>query len=182
MILALKMNNNDYYPLCEDYLDIMTQKDSLSNLKGIDDFTSQHDEEEIKSSIIRSNILPSEIIDNSQLVIIYKDNEKIREFTVNTLDNLDYIKFDTLEFILQNISNKNIINQIQNHFSSKNYLPQDLQQYVISLNKNSIIYITVTYNELIYISKRILKDYIFNEVFKRTNTKKLERNIENNVK
>ena len=175
MNFALKINNNTYYPLCKEYLDITDEYDRLDSLEKIDIFTAKHTDGEIKSSIKRSNILNEEQIDNSELVIIYYDKKRIRELQVYTADNIDYLEFDTLDFILQKSSNKNILNQIDNHFSSKNYIPQDLQQFASILNRYTLIYITVSYDNLCYISRRLLKDYIFNEVLRRIDVNKLER-------
>ena len=176
MILALKFNNNDYYPIVSEYLDILDKDDNITTLEGIDLFTSKYTKEEIIDSIRRSNIIAnSEVLNNCELVITYCENKKIREYKVYTKDDIDYLKFDTIDFLFRNISNKNILNRLNNYFSNKSYLPEDLSSFANILNEISIGQLINCYMNLGYRSKRILKNYIFTEILPKTESKVLKR-------
>ena len=175
MNLSLKVNNNNYYHLKKEYLDIAKGYD-LESLSGIDDFLYSFSREDIMNSIKRSNIIADEhVFEVSELVITYFEKEKIRELSVHTLDDIDYITFDVIEFIIKNISKKNIINQINNYFVSKNYIPKSLIDFVNSLKSDGINTIINKYIILDYGCKRVLKDYIFNEILPKLDEKTLVR-------
>jgi hypothetical protein len=173
MNFALKLNNNSYYPLSREFIDIITEEDNLDTLEGIDNFTSKHTKEELIESLKRSNIKFSEDLENTEFIIYYYDNEKNRELKVYTSDDIDYLEFNLIEFIYH-LVDKNVINQIYNYFNSKNYIPKELKQFTIVLKECSIIQIINDLNSLNYYSIRLLKDYVFNEVLKKLEEKKLK--------
>ena len=176
MVLTLKFNNNDYYPIVREYLDIVTDADDLSSLEGIDNFTAKFTKEEILDSIRRSNIIANpEMLEYAELVITYSENKKIREFKVYANDDIDYLNFDTIAYILKNVSNRNALNKINNHFINKTYLPNDIIEFATILNNVSIGQLINSYIKLSYRSRRILKDYIFEEMYVKENEKVLKR-------
>ena len=65
MNLALRINNNNYYPILKEYLDIAKNTDDFTTLEGIDRFLARNTSEEIFESIVRSNVLEQEVIYNS---------------------------------------------------------------------------------------------------------------------
>ena len=177
MNLALKFNNNNYYPIIKEYLDIITNEDDLNTLEGIDLFTSRFTKEEIIDSIKRSNIIANdEILNNCELVITYTENKKVREFKVYTNDDIDYLNFESMEYLLRNVSNKNALNRLNNYFTSKSYMSEDLIEFASILNNVSIGQLINGYLKLSYKSRRILKDYIFNEMLIKEEGKVLKRN------
>lgn len=164
MVLAIKSNVNDYYPLRQEYLDIISKTDSLTNLENIDAFTSKFTMEELIESIKRANIVALEKIENASLVILFYENKKVRELPIYTKENIDYIQFNVEDFFLDSLSNKNFMNQIKNFFMSKNHTPEDLKQLMLALKNDSVLQITNAIAKLSYYSKRILKTYIWNEI------------------
>ena len=177
MNLALKFNNNDYYPLYSEYLDIATDGNDFFSLEGIDNFTAKFTKDEIIDSVRRSNIIANEeLLNNCELVIIYTENEKTREFKVYTNDDIDYLNFESMEYLLRNVSNKNTLNRLNNHFINKTYLPKDIIEFAEILNNISIGQLINGYLKLSYKSRRILKDYIFNEMLVKGEEKVLKRN------
>ena len=177
MNLSLKINNNNYYYLKEEYLDIISIDDKLNTLENIDNFTQKYSKEDIILSIKRSNIVADEtLFENSQLVITYFEKEKIRELRVYTKEDIDYISFDPIDFLFRIIEKKNITNQINNYFISKRHTPEDLKIFVNILKQGSVGQVINYYINLQYKSKRILKDYIFNEILPKMDEKTLKRN------
>ena len=179
MMLALKFNKNNHYPLYKEYLDITTNIDDLSSLEGIDNFTAKFSKDEIINSVRRSNIIANEeMLEIAKLVIIYKDKEEdknIREFKVYTNEDIDYLNFETIEYLFRNISNKNILNRLNNHFTNKNYLDEDLINFASILNNISVGQLINSYMKLSYKSIRILKDYIYEEMLIKEEEKVLKR-------
>ena len=165
MNLALRINNNNYYPILKEYLDIAKNEDNFTTLDGIDRFLARFTTEEILDSIVRSNILDQDTVYNSTLVIIYRDNEKIRELETHTLSDTTYIDFEELAFILNMLDNKNVMNQINNYFISKNYMPEDLKNFANILKNDSIVQTIHAYDQMSYGSKRLVKDYVYNEIY-----------------
>ena len=175
MNLSLKINNNNYYYLAKEYLDIAIGY-NFQTLEGIDEFLFAYPKKDIIEAIRRSNIIANEkILENSELVITYFENKKVRELPVYTFDDIEYISFDVMDFIMRNIAKKNIINQINNYFISKSYLPKDLIEFAKTLKIESINVIINQYITLGYGSRRILKDYIFGEIIPKLDEKMLTR-------
>ena len=173
MNLNLKFDKYGYYPLHASLLDIC-DKQSLSNLEDSDEFTSKYTLEEILESAKRSNmVFPAS--ENIKLIITYLENSKIREYKAYTKDDNEFLEFDVLEFFKDNISNKNIINQLKNSFECKNYLPEDLIDFVMTINNASIIQILHNYTCLSYYSRRTLKEYIFEKIVPKLENKGLQR-------
>ena len=164
MNLALKFNNNYYYPLEKEFLDII-EVDNIDSLEGIDNFLKKYTKDEIIESIKRSNVVADEeLLNNCEIVIIYVENKKIRELKTYTKDDKDYINFDSMDFLFKNFGRKNVINKLNNYFTSKTYLPEDLNLFAENLKSASIGQMINGYILLSYRSRRILKDYIYNEI------------------
>lgn len=176
MNLNLKFDKYGYYPLQASFLDIC-DKQTLSTLEEIDEFTSKFTEEEIIESARRSNIVfPAS--ENIKLIITYLDNSKIREYKVYTKNDIEFLEFDVLEFLKGNISNKNVINQLKNFFECKKYIPGDLMEFIVNISTNSIVQIFYGYSKLEYKSKRLLKEYVFYEIVLKSNDNQLLRKRE----
>ena len=164
MNLALKFNNNYYYPLEKEFLDII-EVDNIDSLEGIDNFLKKYTKDEIIESIKRSNVVADEeLLNNCEIVIIYVENKKIRELKTYTKDDKYYINFDSMDFLFKNFGRKNVINKLNNYFTSKTYLPEDLNLFAENLKSASIGQMINGYILLSYRSRRILKDYIYNEI------------------
>ena len=175
MNLSIVVNNRDYY-LSKEYLDIATEEDNLNTLYGIDMFTSRFTKQDIIESVKRSNIIADiEALGESKLVIKYNENNKIREYNAYTYDDIDYWTFEVGDFFFKNADKKNILNQINNYFSNKTYLPEDLVMFSQLLKVGSIIQILHEYSNLSYRSVRIIKDYIYNEILPKLDEKTLKR-------
>lgn len=174
MNFAIKLNNNSYYPLCKEFLDIMAEEDNLNSLESIDNFTLKHTKLDLIESLKRSNIYFPEDISNIDFVIYYFDNKKNRELKVYTADDADYINLNVIEFIYEYANNKNILNQINNYFEKKNYIKEDLKSFTYILKNGSLIQIFDSLQRLSYLSKRLLKDYIYNDILLKNSVKKLE--------
>lgn len=174
MNFAIKLNNNSYYPLCKEFLDIMTEEDNLNSLEAIDKFTLKHTKMELIESLKRSNIYFPEDISNIDFVIYYFENKKNRELKVYTADYVDYVELNLIDFIYEYSNNKNILNQINNYFEKKNYIKDDLKRFTSILKNGSLIQIFSFLDKLDYLSRRLLKDYIYNEIIPKNKTKRLE--------
>ena len=175
MKFALKIKNNDYYPIPAGYLDIMINDYNFANLDNIDKFTANFSEFEIKESIKRANFIDLDKIDISTLVIIYIDNQNIRELPVYTKDNSDYLEFNPIEFLIQIIQNKNLTNQICNYFNDKNYIPEDLQDFSKDIKDGIVDY--TKYDELSPMSKRLLKTYLYDQIVPKIGEQQLKKKI-----
>ena len=175
MKLVLKYDIYGFWQLTPFLLDIC-DVDSLSNYKEIDDFTKKFTLEEIVQSAKRSNMVFPDS-QNCRLIIIYEDleNSRIREYKAYTKDDSDFLEFDELEFLKQNITNKDIINQLKNSFTCKNYISEKLLDFIMNINTISIDEIGQKYEELDYDSKRSLKEYIFERIVPRLEKNKLQR-------
>ena len=175
MNLSIVVNNRDYF-LSKEYLDIATKEDNLTTLYGIDMFTSRFTREDIIESVKRSNIVADvEALYNSTLVIKYTEKNKMREYKAYTYDDIDYWTFEVGDFLFKNSDKKNILNQMNNYFNNKDYLPKDLIEFSKILNVGSVIQILHEYSNLEYRSIRILKDYIYNEILPKLNAKTLKK-------
>lgn len=162
MKITLKFTGFGYYPIPANLLDIC--KDiTLDSLYEIDDFASKYTKNEIIESAMRSNYEFPES-DDIKLVITFHDEKKLREYALYTKDDKEFLEFDVLNFLKDNITNKNIINQLKNFFECKNYIPNDLIAFISNINDNSIIQILHDYSNLCYLSHRLLKEYIFNNI------------------
>lgn len=183
MKFAMKLNNNDYFPIHKSYIDLAIENDDFNTLKGIDEFTSIYTKEELFESFVRSNVLKEETFDilrnniykdnpNVGFVIIYNENGRIRELKAISKEDGIY-EFDVLEYLLNIIDNKNLINQICNFILTKNYISEDLKTFVILLSNHEDDIIRVYYSNLDYIDQRILKVYVFNKILNKEKTLKL---------
>ena len=139
-------------------------------------FTCRFTKEAIIESIRRSNMIAdADALYDSNLVIQFEENGKVREYKVYTYDDIDYWTFEVSDFLFRNSDKKNILNQINNYFSNKSYLPKDLIEFSKILNDGSIIQILHEYSNLNYRSIRILKDYVYNEILPKLKEKTLKR-------
>lgn len=180
MKFAIKLNNNHYFPIDKSYIDLAIMNDDFETLNGIDEFTSIYTKEELFESFKRSNVLPEETFDmiekniynedsNIDFVIIYKELEKFRELKVFTKDN-GIFEFDVLEYLVNNIDNKNMTNQLCNFFTTKNHVSEYLKNFVYLLNTQETDSVEIYFNELNYFDKRLLKTYIVNKVINKGNS------------
>ena len=168
MNLSLRLHNNDYYPILIEYLDIAKESDSFETLRGIDSFLARFTTEEILDSIVRSNILNQDAVYNSSIVITYKDNDKIRELEAHTLSDTDYIDFEVMAYIFKIFNNKNRLNQINNYFTTKKYIPKDLKEFAEVLNNDTVLQVIDKFDEMCYGSQRLVKDYVYNKIYSKT--------------
>lgn len=183
MKFAIKLNTNSYYPLCSDFIDIMTSDDSLDSLEAIDSFTAKFSRDEIEESIKRSNVLTENHFnykanDNESffdLVIIYNESGKIRELKVYTKDDLKYLEFDVMTYISNNWYEVSFINQVYNFISNKSYLSQEIQDFSFLLRySHDLSKISLAYTNLNYNDKRFLKTYLYKIEEKKSNKNQLK--------
>ena len=113
-MLVIKNKKRNYAPI--DWKSINKKNSSISSLKGIDDFTSQYEEEELFNLLIEHHLIEQRN-ENDEIAIIFKEKDRIREVKEGILfkNNKDLISDETyITNILKNINNKNFINNIYN--------------------------------------------------------------------
>lgn len=177
MQLVIMNEVDGFFPIESSFLDIC-DKPSISTLKEIDDFTKQFTKEEIFESLIRSNIKFPKMDENTRLMIIYHEGKTIRRNNAYTKDDSYFLEFDELEFLKDNIDNKDIINQLKNSFACKNHISEELLDFIMSIESVTSEEIEKKYKVLDYKSKRSLKEYIFENVVPRLEKNKLQRKRE----
>jgi len=176
MQIALKIEEYGYYPLTTSFLDIC-DKPTLATLEDIDEFTKKFTEDEIIESAKKSGIIVPEN-KKIKLVIFYIQNKTKKECKEYTKDDIEFLEFDVLDFFKDNISNKDVTNQLKNFFECKNYIPEDLTEFVLNINTVSIIQILHGYANLSYYSRRLLKEYIYEKIVPRLDKDELKRKRE----
>lgn len=172
MKLAIKINNNYYFPLSSEFIDIISESD-LDSLEHIDEFTNNITLEELYDSVVRSNIIDKNSLINSEFVIIVQEGKKTRELMIHTKDDTEFQNFNCFEYLLENIHDKNIINQINNFFKSKKYLSEDIHTFVdyikydIDENLLETLYLNLDYSD-----RRLLKGYLYKIYMKKNSVKR----------
>lgn len=175
--LVLEKRLGDYNIIDINKLDICNSYVS-NDISSIDYFTSAFSVEDIKSSIMRSNITHSDYI-NGTLKII---SDKKHNFKVLTKENFGIIReFQTnTEELDREFKNKlygMYKKVIEGAFKDKSFIQGLLDRFKISLkegNKNEIFSIL---EELPYTKSRIIYFSIYEELLKRKeeNLRKLEK-------
>jgi len=175
--LVLEKRLGDYNVIDINKLDICNSYVS-NDIAAIDFFTSMYTIEEIKSSIMRSNITHSDYINGSLKIISDKKHNLkvltkdmfmiIREFQ-NSNEELDRDFKNKLFGIYKKV--------IESTFEDKSFIQGMLDRFKLSLkdgNKNEIFSIL---EELPYAKSRVIYFNIYDEVIKRKEEKlrKLEK-------
>lgn len=114
-LLVIKRDNNNYLSV-EWNLTKYYERENLYSLSGIDNFTRKVTRSNLLNELLKENLIePTEKYIG--FVIIYKSNGKTRELKEGTIfkdDNYILSEDDLIYFILENISNKSLINEIFN--------------------------------------------------------------------
>lgn len=139
-VLAIKRNNNDYLPL-EWHLTPLYKGQNLSTLEGIDSYTKSISEVDLLKTLTELNILSLEERFES-FAIIYQEKGRIRELKDGTIFlNTPILKEDELiNFILNNMSDKKLINRIYNVCTTIKEQNTELEKFKLSLNNLNLLY------------------------------------------
>lgn len=163
MQLVIMSEGDGFFPIEASFLDIC-DKPSISTLKEIDDFTKQFTKEEIFESLKRSNIQFPEMNENTRLMIIQHEGKMIRKYNAYTKENNDFFKFNLFDFFIENLNNKNILNQLKNSLETKKYIPKDLFEFICNLNSASTTKIINDFTKLQYEATRYLTEFILERI------------------
>lgn len=120
-MLAIKRGNNNYLPLEWNLLSMYNGEDMFS-LEGIDKFTSNTTHLDIINDVL-ANHLASSNEKYDGFSIIYYENKKIREVREGVIFSSEKHLLDSeyfIDFIISNLGNKNMINNVINIGNSKN--------------------------------------------------------------
>lgn len=117
--LVIKRNTNDFLPV-EWNLTKFYQGENLYTLEGIDAFTSKISRSELADEIIKQNLAsPDERFQS--FAIIFKSKKRTRELKEGVIfkeDNAVLSEEDLISYIIENQTNKQLLNEIFNlcHF------------------------------------------------------------------
>ena len=117
-LLAIRKNHNVPDPV-EWWLFPDYNGGKIDSLKDIDDFTSKISEEYLRNLLIESNMKTSEEI-TKQFIISHYENGAHRELDYGPCfqENSSFLTpYAVIEFIKQNINDKNLLNRIYNAFN-----------------------------------------------------------------
>ena len=119
--LVMKNGNNNYQPFDFELLDSYNNE-NLNDLKGIDEFTSNYDDDlQLKYDLFAANFIEYSDLDKP-FKIIYYENSRIREskYGLSFKNSKDYLDSDKIiEFLNNNITNPLVLNKIYNEFQNK---------------------------------------------------------------
>lgn len=119
-LLVIKRGKNDYLSVEWNLLKPYTGE-NIYTLEGIDNFTRKMMSEELITEVLKENIVsPDERFQSFS--IIYRHNGKIHEVKEGTIfkENTNILSEDSLiNFIVENIDNKQLINEIYNLLNFK---------------------------------------------------------------
>lgn len=119
-LLVIKRNNNDFLPV-EWNLTEFYQNENLYTLEGIDAFTSRLTQVELLTELVNKKIVDFNEVFMS-FSIIYRQNNKTRELKESPIfkDETQILSEDELiDFIIENIEDKVLLNEIFNILNPK---------------------------------------------------------------
>ena len=119
-LLVIKRNNNDFLPVEWNLTDFY-QNEDLYTLEGIDAFTSRLTQVELLTELVNKKIVDFNEVFMS-FSIIYRQNNKTRELKESPIfkDETQILSEDELiDFIIENIEDKVLLNEIFNILNPK---------------------------------------------------------------
>lgn len=162
-LLTIKRDNNDYLPL-EWHLTSLYEGENIYTLEGIDKFTSKMRRPELIAEVLEQNMVDGKEKFES-FAIIYYEKGKTRELKDGTIFQEDeniLSEENFILFIIDNLENKSILNQIYNACVFKETEPK-LEEfkfilknipYFASKGKNAIYAALSTFRSISYEKKR----------------------------
>lgn len=162
-LLTIKRDNNDYLPL-EWQLTNLYEGENLFSLEGIDQFTSKTTRPELVREVLNENMIDGKEKYES-FAIIYYEKGKTRELKDGTIFQEDenvLSEENFILFIMDNIENKAILNQIYNACACKETEPK-LEEFkfilkniafFINKGKNAVYAALSTFKNISYEKKR----------------------------
>ncbi|HAB65810.1 MAG TPA: hypothetical protein DCE23_00435 [Firmicutes bacterium] len=139
-VLAIKRNNNDFLPL-EWHLTPYYKGQDMSTLEGIDSYTKPISEVDLLISLTDLNILSLEERFKN-FTIIYQEKGRIRELKDGPLfiTTPSITDDELINFILNNMFDKKIINKIYNVCTTIKVKDHNLEKFKLSLNNLDKLY------------------------------------------
>lgn len=164
-MLVIRVDKNNYRPLEWEQLPEYNKED-LTSLEGIDQFTSKQKEYNLLSDIMdKSLVEPNDFFQS--FAIIYREKGRVREVKEGVIfieESNSINDKEIINLIKDNYSNKNLINHIINILNKNNEQQTNKELIVILKNlnffaeksKNALIAALDKYKELPYKEKRTI--------------------------
>ena len=164
-MLVIRVDKNNYRPLEWEQLPEYNKED-LTSLEGIDQFTSKQKEYNLLSDIMdKSLVEPNDFFQS--FAIIYREKGRVREVKEGVIfieESNSINDKEIINLIKNNYSNKNLINHIINILNKNNEQQINKELIVILKNlnffaeksKNALIAALDKYKELPYKEKRTI--------------------------
>lgn len=164
-MLVIRVDKNNYRPLEWEQLPEYNKED-LTTLEGIDQFTSKQ-----KEYILLSDIMDNSLVEPNDFfqsfAIIYREKGRVREVKEGVIfieESNSINDKEIINLIKDNYSNKNLINHIINILNKNNEQQTNKELIVILKNlnffaeksKNALIAALDKYKELPYKEKRTI--------------------------
>ena len=174
-LLAMKRDNKDYLPI-ELNLTKFYNGEDLNKLSGIDELTSKIEEIDLIEEMLNQNIVTLEDKYRS-FVIIFQEKGRFRELKESPCFKNNSYLFDEniiIDFILENIENKSILNNIINLCETKFKAKETLEfayilkniTHFIDKGNNAVKIALNHYYDIPYEEKRKLSYYISTKIIK----------------
>lgn len=174
-LLAMKRDNKDYLPI-ELNLTKFYNGEDINKLSGIDELTSKFDEIDLIEELLSQNIVTLDDKYRS-FVIIFSEKGRFRELKESPCFKSNYYLFDEniiTTFILENIDNKSILNNIINLCETKFKAKETLEfsfilkniNHFVDKGENAVKIALNHYYEIPYEEKRKLSYYISTKIIK----------------
>ena len=146
--------------ICNNYI--------TNDIASIDCFTCMYSEEEIKSSISRSNIAHEEYI-NGKLKIVSDMKHNLKALTKDIFNNI--MEFQISDNEIDRASKNKLYGiykkVIENTFENKSFIQGMLDRFKLCLKGNDKKEIFSILEELPYNKSRIIYLYIYDEIIKK---------------
>jgi hypothetical protein len=164
-MLVIRVDKNNYRPLEWEQLPEYNKED-LTTLEGIDQFTSKQKDYNLLSDIMdKSLVEPNDFFQS--FAIIYREKGRVREVKEGVIfieESNSINDKEIINLIKDNYSNKNLINHIINILNKNNEQQTNKELIVILKNlnffaeksKNALIAALDKYKELPYKEKRTI--------------------------
>lgn len=189
-LLVIKRDNNDYLPFEWNFLDNQNDK-NINSLEEIDTFTKNITRIELLAEALSFNLIDIKEKFTSFAIIYYEKGKTrvLKEGPIFKEDIEILSEQEFISFIIENITNKSIINNIYNICNSKDSEPHlDEFKFILKnlnlfINKgeNALIAALSKFNEISYFRRRsiiirvsrniCLKNKISNQNFKKSKNK-----------
>lgn len=119
-LLAIRRGKNDYLPLEWELTNIYKNQD-LNSLEGIDSFTCSVSKDELLKNVLKENIVEG-INDTVSFCIIFVEKDRFREVKEGVIfkEKKEILNFNIVNYIIDNIKDKKVINMIYNICDIKN--------------------------------------------------------------